>query len=63
MEEYGLSVNAISGIITCNPIRIKGQAMKLPLIISIDIGNTHSFVEILCGLSELSLPMINFQFL
>lgn len=46
VEEYGLSVNAIPGSITCNTILIKGETDKLPLAILIDSGSADSFVDV-----------------
>ena len=45
VDEYGLSLNALADNDTYNTIRIKGNCQGQNLIILIDSGSTHSFIN------------------
>ena len=45
IDEFGLSLNALVENDTYNTIRIKGNCQGRDLIILIDSGSTHSFID------------------
>ena len=45
IDEFGLSLNALAENDTYNTIRIKGNCQGRDLIILIDSGSTHSFID------------------
>ena len=58
IEEYGLSLNALADNYAHNTIRIKGSYQGRDLIILIDSGSTHSFIDANVA-GELQLPVEN----
>jgi len=45
VDEYGISLNALADSDTYNTIRIKGNCQRQNLVILIDSGSTHSFIN------------------
>lgn len=45
IEEYGLSLNALAKSYAYNIIRIKGSYLGRKLVILIDSGSTHNFIN------------------
>ena len=58
IEEYGLSLNALADNYAHNTIRIRGSYQSRDLIILIDSGSTHSFLDSSIA-GELQLPIEN----
>ena len=46
MEEDGITFYALSGTPTSGTMRVMGRIMHKPLVILIDSGSTHNFVDI-----------------
>ena len=46
MEEDGITLYALSGTPTSGTVRVMGRIMHKSLVILIDSGSTHNFVDI-----------------
>ena len=62
MEEDGITLYALSGTPTSGTMRVMGRIMHKSLVILIDSGSTHNFVDISL-FSQLHIPVDTSQVL